>query len=158
MTINIRSLRRTLLLYSTYFKRPFRCFLYIFKFAHYQIIKRTLLTSLSFLYIKHCVQFRILKGPLGAKVGKNLIKNLTNRILNTFETTYQILGVVLIFNLHNLVFRTVAQEQHWPLQYEIEMKKLRTYNMQNVLNNIVTIGFNMNIYYIIYLLHRRFIT
>jgi hypothetical protein len=31
------------------------------------------------------------------------------------------------------------------------MKKLRTYIMQNVLNNIVTIGFNMNIYYIIYL-------
>ena len=59
-----------------------------------------------------------------AKVGKNLIKNLSNRILNTFETTYQILGAILIFNLHNLVFRTVAQEQHWPLQYKIEMKKL----------------------------------
>jgi hypothetical protein len=62
--------------------------------------------------------------PLGTKVGKNLIKNLTKRILNTFETTYQILAPVLIFNLHNLVFRTVAQEQHWPLQYKMGMKNL----------------------------------
>jgi hypothetical protein len=82
-----------------------------------------------------------------AKVGKNLIKNLTKRILNIFETTYQILGPVLIFDLHNLVFRTVAQEHHWPLQYKMGMKKPRTYNMQTFLNNIVTIRFNEYILY-----------
>ena len=73
--------------------------------------------------LSHIINIDLL-NPLGAKVGKNLIKNLTKRILNTFDTTYQILGPVLIFNLHNLVFRTVAQEQHWPLQNKMGMKNL----------------------------------
>ena len=62
--------------------------------------------------------------PSGCQGRKKLNKNLTKRILNTFDTTYQILGPVLIFNLHNLVFRTVAQEQHWPLQNKMGMKNL----------------------------------
>jgi hypothetical protein len=104
-------------------------------------------TNKKTLIHKEWVQSTTQQYPLGTKVGKNLIKNLTKRILNTFETTYQILGLVLIFNLHNLVFRTVAQEQHWPLQYKMGMKKPRTYNMQTFLNNIVTIRFNEYILY-----------